>query len=196
MAAITKSLALYRALVNPARRLTGTVTASVPSTQATPDAPPARSDPGFGTVRDVLKTKGEKFYYTRGDALVVDAVREMVKHNIGSLIIVEGPKKHAVGIVTETDYLNKVIVRGRSSSTTLVKDIMSTKEFTSVFPSATLHHCMELMTERRIRHIPVIEEGSSQKVLGMVSVGDIVSELVAAHKRNAEHLRSFISGSY
>lgn len=146
-------------------------------------------------MRDVLKTKGEKYYYTRGDALVYDAVKEMVKFNIGSLIIVDGPQRRPVGIVTETDYLNKVIVRGRSSKTTLVRDIMSTKEFTCVSPGATLHQCMELMTERRIRHIPVVEDGSD-KVLGMVSVGDIVSELVAAHRRNEEHMRSFIQGSY
>ncbi|KAI0563708.1 Cystathionine beta-synthase [Gracilaria domingensis] len=119
----------------------------------------------------------------------------MVKHNIGSLIIVEGATKKPVGIVTETDYLNKVIVRGRSSKSTLVRDIMSTKEFTFVNPDATLSYCMELMTERRIRHIPVVEDDSN-KVLGMVSIGDIVSELVAAHKRDADHMRSFISGSY
>lgn len=195
MAAISKSLNIYRALLNPAaRRLTSTTTAAVQPPPPTPQ-PTSRSDHAFGTVHDVLKVKGEKFFYTYVDALVIDAVKEMVKHNIGSLIIVEGAKKRAVGIVTETDYLEKVIVLGRSSKSTLVKDIMSTKEFTSVTPSATLHHCMELMTERKIRHIPVIEDGS-QRVLGMVSVGDIVSELVAAHKRDAEHLRSFISGGY
>lgn len=146
-------------------------------------------------MRDVLKTKGEKFFYTRGDALVYDAVKKMVDHNIGSLIIVEGADKRPVGIVTETDYLSKVIVKGRSSKTTLVKDIMSTKEFTSVTPGATLNDCMELMAEMRIRHVPVVDS-KSQTVLGMVSVGDIVKELVAAHKRNADHMRTFIQGGY
>lgn len=143
----------------------------------------------------MLKTKGEKYYYTRGDALVYDAVKDMVAHNIGSLIIIEGPANRPVGIITEKDYLNKVIVKGRSSRTTLVREIMSTKAFTSVAPSATLHECMELMTERKIRHIPVVDPGS-HKVHGMVSVGDIVSELVAAHRRNADHMRSFITGGY
>lgn len=152
-------------------------------------------DRGLGTVRDVLKVKGEKFYDTRGDVLVYDAVKKMVHHNIGSLIITEGPEKRPVGIITETDYLNKVIVKGRSSRNTLVREIMSTKQFTSVSPSATLNECMELMTQRRIRHIPVVEP-HTHKVLGMVSIGDIVSELVAAHKRNAEHMRSFITGGY
>lgn len=156
---------------------------------------PPGPDHGLGTVSDVLKTKGEKFYYTHGDALVYDAVKKMVDHNIGSLIIVEGEKKRPIGIITETDYLNKVIVRGRSSKSTLVREIMSTKEFTSVAPSATLHDCMELMADRRIRHIPVVEP-ETHKVLGMVSVGDIVSELVAAHKRHADHMRSFIAGGY
>lgn len=152
-------------------------------------------DRGLGTVRDVLNAKGEKFYFTRADALVYDAVKEMVKHNIGSLIIVEGSHKRPVGIMTERDYLEKVIVLGRSSKSTLVKDIMSTKKFTCVSPGATLHDCMALMKDRRIRHIPVVEKGSD-KLLGMVSVGDIVSELVAAHKRNMEHMTSFIQGSY
>eukprot|EP00178_Gracilaria_changii_P006323 TRINITY_DN2088_c0_g1_i1.p2 TRINITY_DN2088_c0_g1~~TRINITY_DN2088_c0_g1_i1.p2 ORF type:complete len:190 (+),score=44.25 TRINITY_DN2088_c0_g1_i1:100-669(+) len=189
MALLRRSVSLFRALAYPNMRSL----ASTPTTAASSE--PAHSERSLGTVRDVLKTKGEKFFYTFGDSLVYDAVKEMVKHNIGSLIIVEGATKKPVGIVTETDYLNKVIVRGRSSKSTLVRDIMSTKEFTFVNPDATLSDCMQLMTERRIRHIPVVEEGTD-KVLGMVSIGDIVSELVAAHKRDAEHMRSFISGSY
>lgn len=192
MAAIRRPLELFRTLTHHQRLLSTTVPPVVQQNKSE-NPPPAES--GLGTVRDVLKTKGEKYYYTRGDALVYDAVKEMVRHNIGSLIIVDGQQKRPVGIVTETDYLNKVIVLGRSSRTTLVRDIMSTKQFTFVSPSVTLHECMELMTKRRIRHVPVVEEGS-EKLLGMVSVGDIVSELVAAHKRNAEHLQSFINGSY
>lgn len=189
MSALRRSSHLFRALVYRPVRLLSTAGTTAPLAEE------SRQDAGLGTVQDVLKTKGEKFYYTRGDAFVIDAVKEMVAHNIGSLIIVEGPTKRAVGIVTETDYLSKVIVLGRSSKSTFVREIMSTKQFTYVAPSATLHDCMELMTERKIRHVPVIDPGS-EKVLGMVSVGDIVSELVAAHRRNAEHMRSFIQGSY
>lgn len=201
MSAIRSTLSLFRAATAASTRTFSSTAApaTAGATQASPSAsqqpPPGMNERGLGTVRDVLKTKGEKFYHTSGDAFVIDAVKQMVKHNIGSLIIVEGVQKRPIGIVTETDYLNKVIVLGRSSSSTLVKDIMSTKKFTFVSPSATLHDCMHLMTERRIRHIPVVDDGS-HKVLGMVSIGDIVSELVAAHKRNAEHLQSFISGSY
>lgn len=196
MSAIRRSSALFRTLAYSPRFLSSSATTE-PAKPKDQQSQPIQSmgDRGFGTVRDVLKLKGEKYYWTRGDALVIDAVKKMVKHNIGSLIIVDGTERNPVGIVTETDYLEKVIVLGRSSSTTFVKDIMSTKEFTFVSPAATLNECMELMTERRIRHIPVVEP-STHKVLGMVSVGDIVSELVAAHKKNADHLQSFIAGSY
>lgn len=193
MSALRRSAAVFRRLAY-VRPFAATPTAATPVLNTEEKVPPS-VDRGLGTVRDVLKTKGEKFYYTRGDALVYDAVKKMVHHNIGSLIIVEGAEKRPVGIITEKDYLNKVIVKGRSSRSTLVREIMSTKQFTSVSPSATLHECMELMTERRIRHIPVVEPHSSN-VLGMLSIGDIVSELVAAHKRNADHMRSFISGGY
>lgn len=195
MTLLRASAMLFRRAAYSRRALaTSSATPTATAVGATEgDAAPVER--GLGTVRDVLKTKGEKFFYTRGDALVYDAVKEMVNHNIGSLIIVEGPAKRPVGIVTETDYLNKVIVKGRSSRTTIVREIMSTKQFTSVAPSATLHECMELMAERRIRHVPVVEP-ETHKVLGMVSVGDIVSELVAAHRRNADHMRSFITGGY
>lgn len=115
-----------------------------------------------------------------------------MRHNIGSLIIVDASDK-PIGIVTETDYLSKMIVRGRSSYDTQVKEIMSTKSFTSVTSRDSLPHCMELMSSVKIRHLPVIEDG---KVLGMLSVGDIVKELVSTYKKNAEHLRDFISGGY
>lgn len=205
MAALRSSLSLFRALTSTSERTLVSTAAAATRAQAATAAPPPKdgqdaaspslSERGLGTVRDVLKTKGEKFYYTRGNAFVIDAVKKMVEHNIGSLIIMEGAQQRPEGIVTEADYLNKVIVLGRSSHSTLVRDIMSTKKLTFVSPAATLHDCMQLMTERRIRHIPVVDD-TSHLVLGMVSVGDIVSELVAAHKRNAEHLQSFISGSY
>ncbi|PXF42399.1 CBS domain-containing protein CBSX3, mitochondrial [Gracilariopsis chorda] len=195
MSLLRRSALLFRTITAQQFRPLASTPTAQPATPPESETKSSGSDRGLGTVRDVLKTKGEKFFYTFGDALVYDAVKEMVKHNIGSLIIVEGDDKKPVGIVTETDYLNKVIVRGRSSKSTLVRDIMSTKKFTFVNPDATLTECMELMTVRRIRHIPVVEEGS-HKVLGMVSIGDIVSELVAAHKREGEHMRSFISGSY
>lgn len=149
----------------------------------------------MGTVRDVLRTKGEKFFYTRADAFVTDAAREMVRHDIGSLIIVDGPARLPVGIVTETDYLHKVIVSRRDTHRMRVGEIMSDKPLAVVTADATLTECMELMAQRRIRHVPVVERGSG-RVLGMVSVGDIVKELVAAHRKNAEHLQSFITGSY
>lgn len=147
---------------------------------------------GLGTVRDVLAQKGAAFYSTRADALVYDAVKQMVRLNIGSLIIVDD-EGVATGMVTERDYLERVIVKGRSSRSTEVREIMSSKAFTYVCPSATLTDCMATMTEMNIRHIPVIQDG---KVLGLVSVGDIVKELVAAHKKHADQMESYLQGSY
>ena len=169
-----------------------TSAASMAKQSAAEDSSQSPLGAGLGTVRDILMSKGEKFYSTTGDALVIDAVKEMVKYNIGSLIIIDEMER-PVGIVTERDYMEKVIVRGRSSKSTLVREIMSEKEFTYVTPSAGLAECMEKMASKRIRHVPVIEKGS---VLGMLSVGDIVRELVSEHKRRAEHLQSYIDGSY
>lgn len=148
--------------------------------------------PKLGSVREILKTKGEKFYSTSEDAMVFEAVKEMVSHNIGSLVIVDEDKR-PIGIITERDYLEKVIVRGRSSKNTKVSEIMSTKEFTFVAPDSTLLEAMELMSKRKIRHVPVVEK---RKMLGMISIGDVVKELVELHRKDAENMREFISGGY
>lgn len=119
-------------------------------------------------------------------------LQTMVDRNIGSLIVVDENHK-PVSILTERDYLEKVIVLGRTSKTTKVKDIMSEKALVCVSSTDTLNHCMELMAEKRVRHIPVVDEG---KIVGLVSIGDVVKELTASYKRNAAHMEHFIAGGY
>lgn len=116
----------------------------------------------------------------------------MVERNIGSLIVVD-EKNNPVSILTERDYLEKVIVLGRTSKTTRVGEIMSAKALVCVKSTDTLTHCMELMAAKRVRHIPVVDEG---KIVGLVSIGDVVKELTASYKRNAAHMEHFIAGGY
>lgn len=148
-------------------------------------------------VADVLALKGEVFYHTTADALVYDAIVEMVKHNIGSLVVVEpaasGNGLKPVGILTERDYLDKVVILGRSSRTTQVSAIMSEKALVAVTGETTLGDCMDLMVAHRVRHIPVVEGGLLK---GLISIGDVVKELVDSHKRNAESMSEYIQGGW
>jgi CBS domain-containing protein len=123
----------------------------------------------------------------------------MVDNNVGSLVVIDvdddGVSGRPLGIVTERDYLRKIVLLGRSSKTTYVKDIMtSANDLISVNPSASLSECMEIMTQKRIRHIPVID--SEGNVKGMVSIGDIVRELVEEQRHEAKKLNEYIQGTY
>lgn len=166
------------------------------------DGPGAKSMFASSTMRvaDVLALKGEVYYHTTADALVYDAVVEMVKHNIGSLVVVEpagggGGGLKPVGILTERDYLDKVVILGRSSRTTKVAAIMSEKALVAVQGDTTLGDCMDLMVANRVRHIPVVE-GEGGLLKGLISIGDVVKELVDSHKRNAESMSEYIQGGW
>mmetsp|Transcript_8998 Transcript_8998/g.39683 ORF Transcript_8998/g.39683 Transcript_8998/m.39683 type:complete len:215 (-) Transcript_8998:1372-2016(-) len=150
-----------------------------------------------GTVQDLLKSKGNKFYKCRKDDTVFHAIEEMVRHNIGSLVIVEpsgGGKYKPVGIITERDYMEKGIVLGRHAKETLVQDIMSRKGLISVTPDAQLFDCMELMTQNHIRHIPVVDDTKS--LIGMISIGDVVREMVTAHRKEMAEMSAYVAGGY
>jgi CBS domain-containing protein len=116
----------------------------------------------------------------------------MVKNNIGSLVVVSGDNK-VQSVVSERDYLEKVIVRGRTSSNTHVRDIMSEKSLVTVRPESTLTECMELMTSNKVRHIPVVSSDGTP--VGLVSIGDTVKALVNSYRRDAEHMENFIAGN-
>jgi CBS domain-containing protein len=120
-------------------------------------------------VSDILDEKGRDVLSIEGEATVFDAIKRMVEANVGSLLVFENAK--LAGIVTERDYLRRVALEGRTEKETPVRDIMSAP-LVYVTPETTLEECMAVMTERRIRHLPVM--GGDRDVLGVVSIGDLV----------------------
>ncbi|HEY3961201.1 MAG TPA: CBS domain-containing protein [Gaiellaceae bacterium] len=119
-------------------------------------------------VSDILESKGKALHQIAVDASVLDAVHAMVEANVGSLLVTDGDK--VAGIVTERDYLRRVTLEGRDERNTPVREIM-TSPLVVVTPDTPIEECMALMTDRRIRHLPVMEGG---KVIGVVSIGDVV----------------------
>ena len=139
-------------------------------------------------VQHLLENKGGEVVTIDEDASVVDAIRLMADHSIGSLLVMRG--KDLRGIVTERDYARKVILKGRSSETTPVGRIMSTALVTAT-PQQTVNDCMTLMTEKRIRHLPVIVE---DKIVGLISIGDLVQAIISDQREAIEQLENYISG--
>ncbi len=141
------------------------------------------------TVRDILKAKAIKGTYTvTADTKVVDALRLMAEAGVGALIVTEHHR--VVGIVSERDYARKVVLMARSSHVATVRDIMSTTVL-AVDPDQTIDDCMEIMTERRFRHLPVLDEG---RLIGMVSIGDVVKEIISDQQGTIVHLEQYIRG--
>jgi CBS domain-containing protein len=120
-------------------------------------------------VSDILDEKGSEVLSIDGDATVFDAIKRMVEANVGSLLVFEGGR--LAGIVTERDYLRRVALEGRTEKETAVREIM-TAPLVYVTPDTTLDECMAVVTERRIRHLPVLD--ADREVLGVVSIGDLV----------------------
>ena len=112
----------------------------------------------------------------------------MADHAVGSLLVMDG--EVLKGIVTERDYARKVIVKGRSSSTTQVGEIMTSKVLTATVKQ-TVTDCMTIMTEQKIRHLPVVDDG---RIIGMISIGDLVQAIIAHQKEEIQHLEQYISG--
>ena len=139
-------------------------------------------------VQHLLAAKGGDVTSISPDASVLDAITLMADRSIGSLLVMQGDELK--GIVTERDYARKVIVKGRSSESTRVADIMSTTVITAT-AEQTVKKCMELMTNRRIRHLPVVDGG---KVVGVISIGDLVHAIIAEQQEEIEQLESYISG--
>ncbi|KAG0615885.1 hypothetical protein M758_5G073100 [Ceratodon purpureus] len=158
-------------------------------------------DQGFEstTIADILKEKGQKadgsWLWCSVDDTVYDAVKSMTANNVGALLVVKpGTERKLAGIITERDYLRKIIVQGRSSKTTKVGDIMTEEnKLITVSPDTKVLRAMELMTNNRIRHIPVVEDKGMK---GMVSIGDVVRAVVDEHREELQRLSSFIQGGY
>jgi CBS domain-containing protein len=137
------------------------------------------------TVRQLLDGKGRQVYSVPPQAPVLEAIRLMAEHRIGALLVMEG--ESLAGIVSERDYALKVILPGRGSDTP-VRDVMSSPVLT-VSPDATVQQCMQLVTDKRVRHLPVVEGG---RVVGMISIGDLVKAVIAEQQHQIEQLESYI----
>lgn len=139
-------------------------------------------------VQHVLDAKdGDVISIERGLS-VFDAIKLMADRAVGSLLVMDGGK--LVGIVTERDYARKVILKGRSSETTSVEEVMTTEVLTATAVQ-TVNECMTLMTEKRIRHLPIVEE---DKVIGIISIGDLVQAIISDQREEIEQLENYISG--
>lgn len=138
------------------------------------------------TVRQLLQAKGPGVYSIAPDARVFDALTLMAEKNVGALVVLEGDT--LAGIISERDYARKVILHGKSSHDIPVRAIMTDKVMT-VQPGQTVEECMALMTNERIRHLPVVEDG---KLVGVLSIGDLVKEVIAEQEQTIKQLESYI----
>ena len=138
------------------------------------------------TVRQLLSRKGREIFSVAPDAPVLEAIRAMALHHVGALLVMQADTLH--GIVSERDYARKVILMGRSSADTPVRDIMSTPVVV-VPPDASVEQCMQIMTERRVRHLPVTDGG---RIVGVVSIGDLVKAVIAEQQEQIEQLETYI----
>lgn len=140
------------------------------------------------TVRQLLDAKSPAIHAIRPEAPVLDAIRLMADAHIGAVLVMDGPR--LVGILSERDYARKVVLQGRSSADTPVRDIMTARVLTTT-SADTSDRCMQVMTERRIRHLPVVDDG---KVVGMLSIGDIVRSMIETLEAENEQMKQYIAG--
>jgi CBS domain-containing protein len=138
-------------------------------------------------VKHILETKGGEIWHIAPGESVLDAIKLMAEKKIGALLVMENER--LVGIISERDYARKVILRGKSSSETPVSEIMTAEVF-SIEPLETVEDCMKLMTDKRIRHLPVLENG---KVVGVLSIGDLVKEIIAEQEFTIRQLENYIT---
>jgi CBS domain-containing protein len=139
-------------------------------------------------VRDILALKGQNVWSIAPDDSVYDAIKLMAEKEVGALMVIEDGR--TVGIISERDYARKVILQGRASRTTQVREIM-TGHVLYAEPEQNIEECMALMTDRRIRHLPVVEGG---RLVGVISIGDLVKSIISEQKFIIEQLERFISG--
>jgi CBS domain-containing protein len=139
------------------------------------------------TVRHILQLKGKDVWSIRPDATILDALRLMDAKGVGALVVTQG--NHLVGIISERDYARKVVLKGKSSKDTPVREIMTEKVIT-VHPDQTLDECMDLMVSKSIRHLPVIDE---ERVVGVISMRDVMSAII---HRQREALKQSEQRSY
>jgi CBS domain-containing protein len=140
------------------------------------------------TVSEVLKHKGANVWSIGPDATVFEAIQMLADKNVGALLVTEGAR--LVGIISERDYTRKVVLKGRASRDTAVKEILS-GHVIHVGPSHTIEECMRLMTDHHIRHLPVLD---GERIVGLVSIGDLVNWIISAQNSTIQQLQTYIAG--
>jgi len=140
------------------------------------------------TVKDILRTKGHDVWSIVPDATVYEALKFMGDKNVGALVVLDG--ETVVGIISERDYARKVILHGRSSKELPVREIMTTTVY-YVRPEQNIQECMALMTDKRVRHLPAME---NDRLVGLISIGDVVKAIIAEHESTIKHLEDYITG--
>lgn len=140
------------------------------------------------TVKDILRAKGSKVYSISPDATVYEALNRMADKNVGALLVLE--LEQIVGLISERDYARKTILMGRFSKETAVKEIMTTNVIT-VGPGEDLEKCMELFTDKHVRHLPVIED---EKIIGIISIGDVVKGVIDHKEFIIQEQEKYIKG--
>jgi CBS domain-containing protein len=139
-------------------------------------------------IGQLLNTKGHDVWYVSPQAAVFDALKLMAEKDIGALLVLEN--ENLVGIISERDYARKVILKGKNSMDTLVKDIM-TSEVITIQADQTIDSCMELMTNHHIRHLPVYE---GNQLIGIISIGDVVKAIISQQEYLIEQMEQYITG--
>ncbi|MBV4359213.1 CBS domain-containing protein [Pinibacter aurantiacus] len=141
----------------------------------------------MNTVRDILQKKGNTVYGVSPDSSVYDALESLEERNLGALVVIENGK--LIGVFTERDYARKVILKGRSSKETLVRHIMTSRPI-FVTPDTTIEECMQMMTDKYIRHLPVLN--NLGELVGVISIGDLVKYIITEKDSIIEHLERYI----
>jgi len=141
-------------------------------------------------VSAILQHKGRNIWSIEPDQTVFEAIKLMAHKNVGALLVMQDNK--LIGVLSERDYTRKVALRGKSSKDTLVKEIISAPVI-SVTPNHSIDECMRLMTEHRIRHLPILD---GEKVVGVVSIGDLVNWIISTQNATIRQMEEYISGGY
>lgn len=141
-------------------------------------------------VKDIINQKGSDIYSVTSDETVLNAIKSMSELKIGAMLVMDG--ENLSGIISERDYRDKVILMGKQSKTTAVREIMTSKVY-KVEPGDDLNTCMRIMTNQKIRHLPVMDKG---KVVGLISIGDVVKSVIDEQKFEIDSLKDYIAGGY
>ena len=141
-----------------------------------------------GTINDILQHKGSAAWTIRPDATVFEAIQVMAEKNIGALLVTDNDK--LVGIISERDYTRKVVLKGKTSKQLKVREILSEKVL-YVSPNHNIEECLRLMTDHRVRHLPVLDGG---KIAGVVSIGDLVNWVISTQGTTIHQLETYITG--